>query len=314
MILTSSLKRTTWLASFVAIVASIVLLTGVSAHAQANTSQNITMSPASTLLSIKPGDSVQKSFQIMNSGGDTFRVATSVSPYYVTGLEYTPQFNQLPGTTQTSSWIKILNPNTTVAPQESTTINYTVAVPAGTAPGGYYAVLFAETQPVNGNEQTGVVPRNRVGNILYITVEGPVTMSGDVKVEHLGSFRYQPTVPLGAVVSNTGGIHFQTTVRTSVKSITGKQIYSATIERYVLPQTERKIVIDWSPTSPIGIYTVSRSANVAGTERTLPDERFIYIQPWVIVVIVALTLSVVLFFLTRASARRKNPPAKQVKK
>ncbi len=309
-----SLKRTTWLVSFVAVFVSVALLSGASAHAQANTSQNITMSPASTLLSIKPGASIQKSFQILNNGGDSFSVATSVSPYFVTGLEYTPQFNQLPGTTQTSSWIKILNPNTTVAPQKSTTINYTVTVPAGTAPGGYYAVLFAETQPTDSNENNGVIARNRVGNILYITVEGPVTMSGDVKAESLGGFRYQPSIPLGVIVTNTGGIHFQTTVTARVKSFMGKQIYSTTLDRYVLPQTERKIAIDWAPTSPIGFYTVSRSANVAGTERTLPDERFIYIQPWVIVVIVALALSAVLFFLTRASARRKNHPAKQVKK
>lgn len=308
-----SVRNTSRFVCAIVVAFLVVLLSRFSAQAQANTSQNVTMSPASTLISLKPGQTVEKSLQILNSGGDSYSVTTEPFPYSVKGLEYNPQFVQLPGTTETTSWIKILTPPATIAPQKSTTINYSVTIPQGTAPGGYYAVLFAETRPVDQAAGTGVVPRNRVGNILYITVEGPVKLSGDVKAEPVGGFHYQANIPVGFKVSNTGGVHFQATTNVSIKSITGKELYKANLERYVLPQTEREISVNWAPPAPIGIYTVSRSAVVAGTNRSLPDERIIYIQPWVIVFGVVLIVAIILFFTTKASGRRKTKSEKSEK-
>jgi hypothetical protein len=309
-----SLKNTFQLACATIVAVALVFLgTTIPAHAQANTSQNVTVSPATTLISLKAGQTVEKTLQILNSGGDAYSVTTEPFPYSVKGLEYSPQFTQVPGTTETTSWIKILSPPATITPQKSTTIAYTVTVPVGTAPGGYYAVLFAETQPISQTPGTGIVPRNRVGNILYITVEGPVEMSGTVTADHIGGFRYQPNIPVGFKVSNTGGVHFQTTAKISIKSITGKELHNASVDRYVLPQTQREISVDWAPPAPVGIYTVSRSAIVAGTNRTLPDERIIYIQPWVIIFAGILIISIILFFATQASGRRKAKSEKTEK-
>jgi hypothetical protein len=314
MILAFSMKNHLYFLSAITAIIAVTLLGVITVRAQANTSQNITMSPASTLISVKAGESIQKSFQILNSGSDAYNIVTMVSPYRVTGLEYTPQFTQLPGTTETTSWVKVLDPVVAVGSQKSADITYTVAVPEGTAPGGYYAVLFAETRPDTSREDSGVVPRNRVGNILYITVEGNVQTTGDVEVEPVGGFRYQASIPLGFKISNTGGVHFQANVKASVKSITGKELYHVTIERYVLPQTEREIPIEWAPSSPVGIYTVNRSANIAGKDQTFAEERIIYIQPWVIVMALALLAATILYFTSRASSRRKNQPEKSSKK
>lgn len=302
---------------FTPLVAVIVFL-GIAfvsspAHAQANTSQNITMSPASTLLSIKPGETVTKKFQILNTGGDAFDIVTSASPYHVSGLEYTPGFTQLPGTSDTASWISINNPQATVGPQKSMDINYTVTVPAGTAPGGYYAVLFAETRPADTSEMSGVVPRNRVGNILYITVEGPVENGGNVETQSVAGFQYRSSIPVGFTVSNTGGVHFESTLTVSIKGLAGKELYNAKIERFILPQTERSIPINWMPSSPFGIYTITRSAIVAGENKALPSETFLYVQPWVIIAVIALIVCVILFLKNQAAHRRKNKTEKPVK-
>ncbi|MDB5162796.1 MAG: exported protein of unknown function [Candidatus Saccharibacteria bacterium] len=300
------------LAAFV--VLAVPLLVGSSAYAQANTSQNITMSPSSTLISVKAGSTIQKSFQVLNSGGDAYNLVTKASPYYVTGLEYTPLFTQLPGSTETATWIKVSNPLVTVGPQKSADINYTVTVPSGTAAGGYYAVLFAETRPDAASQSGGVQPRNRVGNILYITVEGDVKVDGNASVQPVGGFRYEGSIPLGFKVSNTGGVHFQATVKASVKNFSGKEVYNATIERYVLPQTQRQIPVDWAPTSPVGIYTISRSATVADKDQNFPDEQIIYVQPWIIVVFLALFLATVLYFKSKATGRRKRSSEQATKK
>jgi hypothetical protein len=277
MIKTTSLNyvlRSVVLAAIVSVLG--LTLSAPQAHAQANTSQNITMSPASTLLSVKAGSSVKKSFELLNSGGGSYSILTKPSPYRVVGLDYTPDFTQLSGTTETSKWITIDTPVVSLDPQKSATVSYTVTVPKATAPGGYYAVLFAETRPDVQEEATGVVPRNRVGNILYIAVEG--------------------------------------SVKSVVKNITGKQVYSSNVQRYILPQTQRYIAADWAPSSPVGIYTVSRSAVVAGKEKTFADEKIIYIQPWVLAVFAALIASVIFYFVSRASQRRNSETKQSSKK
>jgi hypothetical protein len=315
MIKTTSLNyvlRSVVLAAIVSVLG--LALSAPQAHAQANTSQNITMSPASTLLSVKAGSSIKKSFELLNSGGGSYSIVTNPSPYRVIGFDYTPDFTQLTGTTETSKWITIDTPVVSLDPQKSATVSYTVTVPKATAPGGYYAVLFAETRPDVQEEATGVVPRNRVGNILYITVEGSVEKAGDATIKNVGGLQFGNSIPLGFTLSNTGGIHFEASVKSVVKNITGKQVYSSNVQRYILPQTQRYIAADWAPSSPVGIYTVSRSAVVAGKEKTYADEKIIYIQPWVLVVVAALIASVIFYFVSRASQRRNSETKQSSKK
>lgn len=310
-----TLKSVTWLGTVLLLAIGLVTLAAPNSGAQAVTSRNITMSPASALLSVKPGETATNKFEILNSGDDGYVVYTSVSPYRVVGLDYTPDFAQLPGTTNTASWVKIANSEVSVAPRTAATIQYSVTVPSGTAPGGYYAVLFAETRPPDDAEQvTGVVPRNRVGNILYITVEGSVQTSGDVTAEPVSGVRVQTILPVGFKISNTGGVHFQSIVDVSIKGVTGKELYTANIERYVLPQTERNIVIDWVPSAPFGIYTVSRSANVASTDKDIPDEVVVFIQPWVLGASLILIGMTGMYFYISAKQRRDQSGKAKSKK
>ncbi|MGV9001596.1 MAG: hypothetical protein ACOH18_01410 [Candidatus Saccharimonadaceae bacterium] len=304
---TKFFKSIAWLTSVLVVTVSLVALHAPTTGAQASTSRNITMSPASALISVKPGETAHDKFELLNSGDDAYTVFTSVSPYRVVGLDYTPDFTQLPGSTDTASWVQIANQEVTVASKTAATVQYTVSVPSGTAPGGYYAVIFAETRPpADAQQSSGVVPHNRVGNILYITVQGPVQTSGDFEAQPVSGVRIQTDLPVGFKISNTGGIHFQSTVNVSIKGITGKELYKANIERYVLPQTERQINIDWVPSSPFGIYTVSRSANVASAEKKISDEIVIFIQPWVLVAFLVLVVMIGIYFNAQAKQRRNQ--------
>jgi hypothetical protein len=65
---------------------------------------------------------------------------------------------------------------------------------------------------------------------------------------------------------------------------------------------------------PKRIYTVSRSAVVAGKEKVFADEKIIYIQPWVLLVLAALVASVIFYFSSRASQRRKSSSKQSSKK
>jgi hypothetical protein len=156
-------------------------------------------------------------------------------------------------------------------------------VPANTAPGGYYAVIFATTS--TDDAKSGVISHNRVGDILYITVNGTIKTGGALIGDSLPTFYFAGPIPIGAKVSNTGGTHFITNAVYTVTNMNGKVVYNATTERYVLPQTEREITANWTPDGFFNVFTVHRSATISGKQESLPDRMIYFVNPWLIVIV-----------------------------
>lgn len=284
-----------------AMVAICLLFTG---HlAAAATSQNITLSPSSTQFDVAAGTTTINKFDVINEGDTSFDVGISSAPYYVKGLEYDPHFTQLAGTLNASEWVKFLSPTTqSLDANKLTTIDYSLSVPENTPAGGYYAVLFAETIP---KISSGVVARNRVGNILYITVKGDIKQSGSVSVGKLGFFNTAASIPLTVFVSNTGGTHFITTANVMVKDIFGHTAYKGTSDRYVLPQTTRQVDFSWSPTTPIDAYSITTTATVAGTEKSVPVRWILVVQPWVLIVFILAVGGIIASIIIRKGGKKK---------
>jgi hypothetical protein len=274
-----------------------------SAHA-ATSSQNITITPSSTALEIDPGATVKASFDAINEGDTPFSVQVSSSPYYVKGVQYDPEFTQLPGTVNASKWVTFIQATTqTIAARKLDNFDYSVTVPAGTPAGGYYAVIFAETSPIASSDN-GVVSHNRVGDILYITVKGVIKTGGEVTGASINHVVINNTVPLSLFVSNTGGTHFVSDTEMGVTSLFGKTVFHFDSQRYVLPQTKREISTTWTTTTPIGIYKITRTSTVGGVVKALPVVWVFVIQRWLLAFIIAIVV-IAIFIITLR--KRKQP-------
>jgi hypothetical protein len=269
--------------------------------------QDITLSPSSTELSAPAGGSASGSLSVINDGTSGFAVKTYIAPYHVTGIAYDPSFTQLAGTTDPSSWVHLKSPTTaTIGPGATVPFSYTVEVPKGTAPGGYYAVAFAETLPPDGG---GVSSHSRVGDILYITVQGPVSQAGTLKAGTLHSLIIGSNLPLLAEVDNTGGLHFVTTVTFKlINPISNKPVYTASLDRYVLPQTTRQITSTAAPKSVIGLYKVEISASILGQTQTLPTQWVLIVHPIVLWALPVIVILVLIYFRLP-----KKPPSSKTK-
>lgn len=292
------------LLALVTVATLVAIPVGVS-HAQAP-SQAITISPASTRLSVDPGKSVTDTLEIINGGDDGYTVDLSVSPYRVVGEEYDPAFTQLPGTVDASEWVTLSNTSEQLDGQKVLSTSYTVTVPENTAPGGYYAVIFAQTSQKQETNTSGVIPHNRVGNILYITVNGEVENKGDVKGNDIPPFTFAASVPLGMKVSNSGGIHFETKATFRVTDFRGNEVFKSEVDRFVLPSTVRDISTSWDTPLPFGIYTVERSATVAGETVSLDTEKIVVISPWFLFCVVIFLGSIITLLIMRIRQRKKE--------
>lgn len=287
------------------VVATFVAIPAGVAHAQ-SASQAITISPASTRLSIDPGASVTEKFEIINGGEDGYTVDLSVSPYRVVGEQYDPAFTQLPGTVDASEWVKLSRSSEQLDGQKVLSTSYTVTVPKDTAPGGYYAVIFAQTSQEQKSEASGVIPHNRVGNILYITVNGDVETKGEATGNDIPFFTFSSSVPIGVKVSNNGGVHFETKATFRVTDFRGNEVFKSEVDRFVLPGTIRDISTSWDTPLPFGIYTVERSATVAGETVTLDSKKVVVISPWFLFCVVIFLGSIITLLVMRINQRKKE--------
>lgn len=273
--------------------------------ATTNDLQHIAITPSSAELAINPGAAVVGTLSVINQGNDSFNFSTTVAPYHVQGINYDPQFTPLPGTVDASKWVQLKSSaSQLLTPGQLVHVDFTVVVPPGTAPGGYYAVVFAETSPLSN--EGGVVPHNRVGEILYITVNGTVRTTSNVLPGALGSINTSGSLPVSLLVQNTGGVHFKSTTTVTIKNIFGKQVFKQSADRYILPQTEREVTIPWTNHVPIGIYHISREATVPEGTKTLSNKTVLMIQPWLIVVIIIALLLLLVTWLRNKREKRKQ--------
>jgi hypothetical protein len=283
---------------------SLLPLTQVKA-ATSISSYSITMTPSSAEIHAPPGGITHSNFTVINEGKSGYTIALSVTPYHVKGENYDPQFSLLPGTTDASKWVSITGPRLqTLAPRMPQTIAYSLSVPAGTPPGGYYAVVFAETEPPAGS---GIIAHNRVGDILYITVDGPVVQRGSLQAQAVPPIFLGSSLPLGVVVRNTGGLHFLTSVSIKATSVLSNHVaLSANLQRYVLPGTQRLVSISWAHLPLFGVYNITRTATIAGAIQSLPAQWIVIIQPWLAALIVVLVVGTVALGGTAFSRRRRR--------
>lgn len=268
----------------------------------ATAAQNIIMSPASVQVSAKPGQSVTGSFDTFDAGTEPFNYKVYAAPYRVQGQHYDPSFTSLPGKTDASTWLTITSNQTgTIKPKKHVRVTYTLSIPKDTAPGGYYAVLFAETIP--DTTAQGVATTNRVGNILYITAEGAIRQAGSLQPASLPPVVFGSSLSLPTTVANTGGTHFTTTAYNSVTSLFGSTVFQDKASRYVLPETKRTIDATWKFRAPFGVYRIKQSADILGKRHTSPDRWIFVMQWWALAVLAA---GIVLTGLWQLIRRRYN--------
>jgi hypothetical protein len=269
--------------------------------AHAASAKSITLSPSSTNLTLLPGVTANRDITIINDGDTPYTVTLSAAPYRVQGETYDPLFTRLPGTTDASAWVTLSQKSLTLSAHQTATVGYTLTAPKVTASGGYYAVVFAETTGTVGG---GVSASNRVGDILYMTVDGQVKQGGSLSGAPLSKFVFGSSIPIGVKVTNNGGLHFQTDSHLGVTTLSGKSVFRADSTHYVLPQTTRLISSEWTPASFGGIYKVSRSATVAGANKSLPDEWIVVATPKIIPLIAFIILAIVGFVILLTRTRR----------
>lgn len=275
-------------------------MTGVQA-AESDVRESIALSPLKKDYKFDPGTSHADSLTVINDGTVAYSLKVYVSPYSVSGEDYKPDFFTTRKNTDIESWVNLGQKSFRLEPGKSVTVPYTVAVPADATPGGHYGVIFAETQPSDGQrDATGVVRKKRVGALLHATVNGDYSMGGTFKEIRTPGLQFSSPLKSELKVENTGSSDFDVETVFAVSDIFGSRKYTDDTKEYrLLPKTERKIQLTWPKSPGFGLYEVTVSAKFLDKQTTKTSYVLMAPIAFYMVFVIGLLVAVIYFVAKR---------------
>jgi hypothetical protein len=285
-----------------AVAVTLLVVATASAADSNNDTERITLSPSSTTLKLDAGETSRGVMKVTNDGDTPYSFNVYARPYGVSNELYEPDFTNQQSNAGVYKWVQFDQTKYQIKSGETIEVHYTLRVPADAAPGGHYGVLFAETDE-KGLEGTGVTRKKRVGNLLYVTVNGSYKTSGTFKGFILPFWQTSSPVVSSARVENTGNADFRAKVSTTAKDLFGQTKYRYTGDPIVLPETTRLIEMKWEAAPNFGFFKMNQSVEFLG--KAYQNSGYVLIAPrWApVVLIVILAAGAAYAVLQRRSDR-----------
>jgi hypothetical protein len=265
--------------------------------------QDITMSPTSVSQVIQPGATFSGNFLVVNQGKSGYNFQVYASPYHVSGEDYTPDFTPITNAPQVADWFKFATTSGYIDAGATKSVGYTITVPKGTPPGGYYAVAFAETKfPQTGNS---ITLNERVGEIFYLQAAGPVEQKGQV-VGWESKFLQSPPLTSTLRIEDSGGINFPANITVKVEDVLGQPKYTLETIKQILPQTIRRVTVPWSGTPKFGLFKVTGQVSFYGQTHVLATKWVLVMAPEVRLIVGGIFGLLVILLIASFVFRRKK--------
>lgn len=272
------------------------------AHAVSNTGKTngIAISPVKKEYSLDAGSTIEDSIVVFNTGDEPITINMVAEPYSVKDETYELDFLTVRKNTDFKSWVTFEKTTYVLEPNGSIKTPYTITVPADATPGGHYGAIFAVTQLNKpSSSQASLALSKRVGALVYATVRGDFEMGGNFLGIRTPVLQFKTPLKSEMGVENTGNSDFAVNTVFTVKDIFGNKKFTEAKEYQMLPQTSRKIQLQWSKWNNFGLYNVTVSGKFLDKEVT--SSTYVLMAPllFYMVFVVGLLIAIIVFVARR---------------
>jgi hypothetical protein len=260
--------------------------------------KGLTLSPLRSELDIMPGTSLSGVLLITNSTDKAMVVDMSAEEFSVFNQQYDYAFT---AESDTARWVSFDSTELSLPAGESVEVGYAVGVPVSAEPGGRYISLFASTD--TGAQVGDIKSRQRIASMLYITVIGDVTRSGNL-VSLSSPWVVGGESEWGATIQNTGSTHFRSRYNIQIKNLIGSDVITRSSgNALILPGTIRA-VSDKLPMPKIpGLYKVVYVIGLGDTPAVTETRFLLYIPP-IAMFAFFMFIALIVFALSRKRLRK----------
>jgi hypothetical protein len=263
---------------------------------------------SSTVVDLQPGQKFNGQIRVQNDGDQPFRFKVYAMPFQVLDESYQNfDFETTSTRNQIVRWVSFPQTEYTAAVGQTLDVPYQIDVPASIPDGGQYAVIFAQTLLDEATEklENSVKSTVRLGQVIYGHPPGETIDKAEIVERRLGG--WQQTTPLTTMVrlKNAGNTDFELQYQLTVNdALSNQEVYSSSSESVrILPETTRRIEMNWSQAPMIGWFRVTQKLSYLN--ETDETSRLVLIMPiWPIVGLGLVVVTVVGSLLIRHWLRR----------
>jgi len=254
---------------------------GLSSQAAAET-RGLAITPLRQYLKATAGTTTNSSLTVSNLTSKPLTVSLSVRQFSLTDYTYNYQFTQ-----PKNDWLHIATPLITLQPQQIKTIEYTLNIPTGTAPGGYYYTLLASADLAN----QGITSTIQAADVIYLAVQGKLIHTSAVRKSSISHFSFGRPFTYQLDVLNTGNIYFFAYTSGRLHGWSAKPALTAS-GHMLVPDTIRRLSGTISaPTLP-GIYHATYGYRTDSGESVMRRSLVVFVPPWSAAFLLALLLAI----------------------
>lgn len=290
----------------------------------------LTISPARFEIETDPGKRVTGEILLMNEQTEAKTFYSSFENFEANGDTGTPNF--VPSKDGLASWMSA-DTAITLNPGEEKKLIFTIDVPVGAKPGGYFAAVFWGTSPVE-SATNNISVGARIGMLVLLRVSGDVKEDGGISEIDTESgevlFSTLP-VTLTYLFNNDGDDRLNPKGSMTIRNLFGLKVAEMdanSSDGNILPRSSRKYKVIWGDPQvkngflntalyqlrhfAIGPYKVTVDLTYGATEK-LSDKnsKYIWFLPWQILSIILLLAIICWMIFVRVVKNRRRVMSRQ---
>lgn len=218
-------------------------------------------------LKIKPGEKIQTSVRVRNGSSETLTIRSQAQDFIVdtNGSTPLPVINEVSNRWSLASWLVLTPSVQEIQPGEVATVNIVIEAPVDALPGGHYAMVTHEPntggnadfpEEFNLNRSSASSLQQRVGTLLYVTVDGPINEAAFIRNLNIPKFSEFGPVPFSFLVDNQSDIHLSPQIGVEIYNLLGRKVETIDLEsKNVFPFIAREFDSEWDRIWGFGPYT-----------------------------------------------------------
>lgn len=274
-------------------------------------SMSLIVSPPRIDLEGKPGDVLQQTIKVTNSGDKDITISAKVADFIVQDNSGTPIqiTTSASGKYLASPWFLIDRPEFTLKPQQTESIVAIIEIPKGALPGGHYAGVYFFPTTKTKLDSTGAIIVPQIGSLFGITIAGDMKYDALIKdfsvktsIAEFGPIDFSTTI------ENQSDTHIKPTLNITVKDMIGRKLADLPLDSVnIFPFTSRTLKGTWQTVWGFGRYTATVSASYGPglvANRTL----YFWIMPYRLIaaILVVLLVIIVLYIVIRRHLKHRE--------
>ena len=231
--------------------------------------QSIALAPAQIVQDFKPGVPFEYALAVQNKGNESVELHVQITDFWYN--QKNEKIFDAPGTSPRSAanWIQFV-PEKFEVPAGGSQEMKAVITPPADARGGYYAVLFVESKPLDAHQQTSdgkrVFTNMRLGCLVMLTAKGTEAFNVNLADLHLTPPSDNQGLKLTFSIDNQSNTHVFPQARMAILNPDHKLMGKAeTQSKRFLPGQKDNMEVDWNGELAAGDYTAVLSLVYGGT-------------------------------------------------